>query len=59
MQLKNIKTKGEAEDFAVEWSHWVSGQALGYGDVQKWEEYFSELTTRFDLEEEFKENGII
>jgi hypothetical protein len=32
---------------------------LSYGELAEWQAYFSELADKFDLVEEFKENGII
>lgn len=59
MQLKNIKTKGEATQYAIEWKRWASEQNLSYGDLAEWQAVFTELAEKFDIEEEFRENGII
>ena len=66
MNKKNIATKEEAREYAIEWQQWVGEQneigkepTLYTSDLVEWGEYFAELGKRFDLTEEFKENGII
>lgn len=59
MLANNIKSKGDAEDFAIQWQDWQSSQTLDYEEVAKWQNYFEALATEFDLKEEFKENGLI
>lgn len=56
---KDIKTAEEARQYAIDWQNWVSEQSLSYGEIAKWYVVFSELATRFDLREEFEENGIL
>lgn len=59
MNRKIIKTKEEAQQFAQKWQQWQSEQSLSYGQLAKWSEYFTGLAKRFNLTDEFKENGII
>jgi len=59
MKRIHINTKREAEAYAIEWQQWASEQALYTSELVAWQEYFEELGERFDLLEEFKENGII
>jgi len=54
-----IKTQGEAIQFAIDWQSWASEQSLSYGELAEWGEVLSVLAEKFDLVEEFKENGII
>jgi hypothetical protein len=49
MQKEKINYKGRARQFASDWQGWQAGQSLSY----------QELAARFDLVEDFKENGII
>lgn len=56
---KTITTQAEARQYAIDWQHKTSEQNLSYGELADWQSYFTELATRFDLTEEFKENGII
>ncbi len=56
--LNDIKTRGEAIDEAIEFQNWASEQNLSYSELADWQARFEELAKRFDLEEEFKENGV-
>lgn len=56
---KNITTQGEAREFAIEWQQWFSGQSMSWSELSDWEIVFESLAKRFDLVEEFVENGII
>ena len=58
-QAKNIQTPNEAIDFAMDWQKWQATQNLSWGDLAEWTSVFEKLAVRFNLEEEFKENGII
>lgn len=55
----NIKTAEEARQYAIEWEHWQSEQSLSYSELAEWQAIFETLADKFDLTEEFKENGII
>jgi hypothetical protein len=60
MQLhKDIKTAEEARQYAIEWQAWASEQSLSYSELAIWGEIFIELADRYNLTEEFRENGII
>jgi hypothetical protein len=62
MKIKSvdeIKTKGEASQIAIYWQNWASKKNLCYYEIAEWAEYFRVLAEKFDLTEEFKENGII
>lgn len=52
------KDAEEARQQAIEWQHWQSDQNLSWGESSEWSCYFEELAKKFDLTEEFKENGI-
>ena len=54
-----IQTRDEARQYAIDWQAWTSEQNLSYGELAEWQVYFSNLAERFDLLEEFEENGII
>ncbi len=56
---KKINTQDEARDYAIEWQTWASEQSLSYGELAEWGAIFTALAVKFDLVEEFKENGII
>ena len=59
MKRKEIRTKGEARQEAIDWQHWVSEQNLSYGELAEYGDYFTELARKFGLMREFRENGII
>ena len=58
-KMATITTQGEARQFAMDFQVWASEQSLSYGELAEWGEVLSRLAERFDLVEEFKENGII
>ena len=53
------KTKEEAIQHAVDWQNWQSEQSMSYGELAVWMAVFKQLADEHDLQEEFKENGII
>ena len=53
------RMQGEASQEAIEFQHWASEQNLSYGELLEYQEHFIELGRKFNLTEEFKENGII
>lgn len=57
--LKKITTAGEAQQAAVDWQAWQSEQSLSYGELAEWAGAFEELAKKYDLTDEFVENGII
>jgi RIO-like serine/threonine protein kinase len=57
--LKNIKTKSEARQIAIDWQNWQSKQSLSYRDIINWVDYFRKVGKKFSLIKEFKENGIL
>lgn len=59
MDKKNITTKEEARQYAIDWQQWASEQSLSYGQLIEWQTIFSALANKFDLREEFEENGIL
>lgn len=54
-----INTKEEAQQYAIEWQDWSMNSGLSYSELAEWQTIFAELASRFDLTEEFTENGII
>ncbi len=60
LELSAFETADEARQFAIDWQNWASDQSLSYGELIKYQAYFTELAEKFpELEEEFKENAII
>lgn len=64
-KVKQAQTQEEARQFAVEWqTTWQDENPMEWGSVDwktisEWSQVFAELANRFDLMEEFLENGII
>lgn len=54
-----IDNAEEARDFAIEWQGWASDRDLSYGELVDYADYFERLGKRFNLTDEFKENGIL
>jgi hypothetical protein len=57
--ITEIKTKEEAKQQAISFQNWISEENLSYSDLNKWSGYFETLAKKFNLTDEFKENGII
>ena len=56
---QTIKTQEEAREYAIDWQNWVSEQNLSYGELAEWGDILEQIAEKFDLHDEFKENGII
>jgi len=54
-----VKTKEEARQIAIDWQHKQSKQSISYMELSQWQKYFIRLAKKFNLTDEFKENGII
>lgn len=54
-----IKTKDEARQYAIDYQKKVSACNFSYGELLKHQEELYHLAKKFNLVEEFKENGII
>ena len=59
MKQVKIESKEQAQNKAIEWQNWANEQNLSYSEVAEWSIYFERLADEFDLNAEFKENGII
>lgn len=59
MKTRTVTTQEEAREMAIDWQDWQATQSLSYGEFAEWQDYFETLALKFDLTEEFKENGII
>ena len=55
----NIKTKEEARQFAVDYQKGISEKNLSYKEILHFQNKLTILAERFNLTEEFRENGII
>jgi hypothetical protein len=59
MKMRKVTTAEEARQQAIDWQNWQSEQSLSYSELSEWQAHFEELAKKFDLTDEFKENGII
>jgi hypothetical protein len=58
-QLSSISTEDEARQAAIDWQTWAADQSLSYGELADWAAAFETLGKKFNLTDEFKENGIL
>jgi hypothetical protein len=54
-----VTTREQAQTVAIEWQAWMSENSLSFGELAEWQSYFEELGERFNLTDEFRENGIV
>ena len=54
-----IKTKEQARQYGIDYQNWASNQDLSYGELIHFQNKLSTIAEKFDLVEEFQENGII
>lgn len=59
MQKQTPKTQDEARQYAIDWQKWVAEQSLSYGELAYWQGVFLALGEKFDLLEEYRDNGIL
>jgi hypothetical protein len=59
--MENIKTKDEARQYAIDWQNKMFGEgvSVSYSELSEQQAELQALAEKFDLIEEFKENGII
>lgn len=58
-QANRITTQCDAIEFAQNWQSWSSEQSLSYGELAHYQGFIAELGEKYELTEEFKENGLI
>jgi hypothetical protein len=54
-----VKTAEEARDLAIEWQSTTADENMSWGEAIEYAEYFAVLGRKFDLIDEFIENGIV
>lgn len=54
-----VETQEQARDLAIEWQNWFGERSMSWGEVAEWSSAFETLGEKFDLTDEFRENGII
>ena len=58
-QLKSVKNEGHAQSVAVDYQHWAREQDLSYAELGIFQCLLEAIGEKFNLTEEFRENGII
>lgn len=57
--LTDVKTEERARDIAIEWQATTQEEAMSWGEAIEHVDYFTVLANKYNLTDEFKENGII
>lgn len=57
--LQEVKSADEARNIAIDWSNKNGDEPMSWADTVEWMDYFDELAHKFNLTDEFKENGLI
>jgi len=57
MKMTQPKIREEARDQAIDWSN--SQESMSYQELFEWQDHFVKTGEKFNLTEEFEENGII
>lgn len=58
-KLADIKTADEARQLAIDYQNYIGEVSMSYGNLAMYSGSFIAIADKFDLTEEFKENGII
>lgn len=57
-RLDKLTTIEQARDLAIDYQQFAGEHNLSYGEVVYYQNYFEDVATKFNLTDEFKENGI-
>lgn len=57
--IATVKDADTARTLAIDWQTWQGTESMSYGELAEYQGYFAELAQKFELAEEFQENGII
>jgi transcription initiation factor TFIIIB Brf1 subunit/transcription initiation factor TFIIB len=57
--IDHVTDADTAQQVAIDWQNWASNQSLSYGELASWTSKLEAIATKFNLTDEFKENGII
>lgn len=58
-RISSVKSEDQARDIAIDWQVSWQDHNYSYGELIEWQEFFETIGKRFNLIDEFKENGII
>jgi hypothetical protein len=56
---KELKTAEDARQQAIDWQIWKSNNSMSWEEVSRWSNHFTQTAKKFELTDEFSENGII
>jgi hypothetical protein len=59
LDIDTIETVEEARQLAIDWQQWQADKALSMVQLMVFASYFEDIGKKFNLTDEFKENGII
>jgi hypothetical protein len=59
MKTDKIETREDAIEYAIQWQRKTSHENLSYGELAQVQAEMEQLAKKFNLTEEFRENGII
>ncbi len=57
--IDHVTDADAARQAAIDWQNWASDQSLSYGELAFWNSKLEAIADKFNLTDEFKENGII
>lgn len=58
-QYEAITTQDEARQFAIDFQHWQENQKMYWSEVAEWADVFQRLADKYNLQDEFMDNGLI
>lgn len=58
-RISSVKSEDQARNIALDWQVWQQDNSMYMSEVIEWQEFFEAIGKRFNLTDEFKENGII
>lgn len=57
--VKNVRNEAQARQVAIDYQAWSAEQSLSYGELVYFTNRLEAIAERFNLIDEFKENGVI
>jgi len=59
MKMLQPETLEDAREHAIDFQAWQADQSMSMSECHEWYHHFTAIARKFDLKEEFEENGII
>ena len=54
-----VISREEAREQAIDFMNWQATKSMSYEEILEWRDYFYHIAKKYDLEDEFNENGVI